>query len=312
MNRFVTLSIFLFLIFSLKAQDRIISTTHDTISCRIVSIDHERILYEVIGKNGSATGKFINLSQVAIYTRSTPTTNYSKLHPQRNKRPINVPEHAWNLRLNVGLSTMPWCWENVQADNTMQDYYNHLNMGYHINTSVIRMITNNLGLGIDASLFNSSFNGNIQSPINTSIYATVSEKFNQYVYFVGPSVLFQQNMDVKRKITVSESVTAGSFFLRFEDRNSYPIVDPSGYTDYTVNTLLTSISFAAKIGLTIDYRLTQNVSVGLGGGLTYGLFKKANLEIRNPNNSLSFKNQELSQPLDMSRIDYSFVVRYQF
>lgn len=312
MNRFVVLTLFLFQIFSLKAQDKIITTTHDTILCRIVSMDNERILYEVKDKKGLINGKFINLSQVETYMRSSPTMKNSNQQPQRRTRPVSVPEHVWNLRLNIGKSNMPWYWDNAQSVNTTQDYYKRLKTGYHINTSAIRMITNNAGIGLDYSFMSSSFNGNVQSQYETSSYVTSSEKFNQYVHFLGPSFLFQQHIDAKRKFTVSESVSAGAHFLRIEDQNTYPIVNQSGYTENKVNTLLTALSMAAKVGITTEYRVSENVSVGLGGGFTFGSFTKANLEMRELNNSISLKNQKLSNAINMSRIDYSFVVRYLF
>lgn len=312
MNRFALLPIFLLLFSSLKAQDKIISTTHDTIQCRIVSIDNERILYEVKGKNGSVTGKFIDLSQVANYTRSPTSNNNTKQHLQRRTRPVIVPDHVWNLRLNVGKSTMPWYLDNIQVVNSMQNYYNKLKTGYHLNSSVIYMTTNNLGFGLDYSFLYSSFNGSIQTPIATSMYVTTTERFNQYIHFFGPTAIFQQNIDVNRKFTFSESVSVGALFIRMEDQNTYPIIDQSSYTDFTVNTLLTSFSLAAKIGITAEYRLSQNVSVGYGAGFIYGSFKKANLEMRDSNTSISLKNQELSNALNVSRFDYSLVVRYRY
>lgn len=75
MNKIALLPIFLILFFSAKAQDRIISINHDTIRCSIVSISNERIMYELKNKDGSRTGKFMNLSQVAEYTRSPQLEN---------------------------------------------------------------------------------------------------------------------------------------------------------------------------------------------------------------------------------------------
>lgn len=312
MNRFSLLLFSIFFIFNLKAQDKIISTSNETILCRIVSMDDERILYEVVGKNGYVTGKFIKLSQVASYMRSSPTIKNPYQQPQRRIRPIIAPEHVWNFRLNVGKSTMPWYWDIAQDVNSMQDYYKRLKTGYHINTSAIYMISNNSGFGVDYTFMNSSFNGNIQTPYETSSFVTTSEIFNQYLHFLGPSFLFQQHIDVKRKFTVSESVSVGAHFLRIEDQNSYPIINQTSFTEYKVNSLLTSLSMAAKVGITTGYRITPNVSFGLGGGFTVGSFTKANLEIREPSNSTSIKNQKLSNALNMSRFDYSFALSYQF
>jgi hypothetical protein len=313
MNKFALLSFFLFLFLGTKAQDRIISISHDTIHCTIISINNERIRYEQKNMDGSVTGKLINLSQVAEYTRSAQPENNPKPRKLKTSRSVNVPEDLWCLGLNIGGSTMPWYLDNVQSSAALQDYYSKLKKGFHINAAAYYMINGSMGLGAEYSFFNSGFNGILQSPYSTSIYLMIPERYRQYLNYLGPSVLFVQHPDIRRKFIISESFSVGAMFVRLEDQNTYPNVDNSGYTDITNNSLLTGNTLSAKLGLTAEYRLNRNVSVGLGGDLIWALLKKASFESKGTNNSSSSsENQELTNAMNLSRIDYSFVLRYHF
>jgi len=313
MNKFTLLPIFLILFFSTKAQDRIVSINHDTIHCTILSMNNERIMYELKNKDGSVTGKFMNLSQVAEYIRSPQPENNSKPRKLKTSKPVDVPENLWCLGLNIGGSTMPWYFDNIQSSAAMPDYYNKLKTGFHINTSAHYMINSYWGVGAEYSFFDTSFSGSMQTQYSQSIFLMVSENYRQYINYLGPSVLLVQHPDVRRKFILSESLSAGVLFIRMEDQSIYPNVDTSGYTDVTNNSLLTGNSMSAKLGLTAEYRLLRNVSVGLGGDFIWASLKKASFESRGPNNtSSSAENQEIPNGMNLSRIDYSFVLRYHF
>ncbi len=313
MNKYTLLPVFLILFFSTKAQDRIISMNHDTIHCKILSINNDRIRYELTNTDGSVTGKFMNLSQVVEYTRFSQRGNNSKPHKLKTSKPENVAANFWCLGLNIGGSTMPWYFDNVQSSSAMPDYYNKLKTGFHINTSAHYMINSFWGVGAEYSFFNTSLSGSIQTQYSPSLFLMISEKYHQYINYLGPSVLFLQHPDVQRKFILSESLSAGALFIRLEGQSTYPNVDYSGYTDVINNSLLTGTSLSAKLGLTAEYKLYRNVSVGLGGDYIWSLLKKASFESKGSNNtSSSTQNQELTKAMNLSRIDYSFVLRYHF
>ena len=139
-------------------------------------------MYEQKNRDGSVTGKFMNLSKVEEYTRSPQLENNFKLRKLKTSRPVNVPENVWCLGMNIGGSTMPWYLDNIQSSAAMQDYYNKIKTGFHINTSAYYMINGSFGVGAEYSFFNSSFNGIIQSPYSTSIFLMIPEKYQQYRY----------------------------------------------------------------------------------------------------------------------------------
>ena len=311
MNKFALLPFLLILFLNTKAQDRIITMNHDSIHCTILSINNESIRYELKNRDGSVTGKFINLSQVAEYTRSVQHENNREALKQKTFKPVNVQENQWCLGLNIGGSTMPWYFDNIQSTTAMPDYYNNLTTGFHINTSAHYMINSSLGLGAEYSFLVTSSSGSMSTQYNQSLFLMVYEKYRQYINYLGPSVLFVQHLDVQRKFTLSESFSGGLLFMRMEDQGTYPTVDNTGYTEVTNNSLLTGNSLSAKLGLTAEYRLNRNLSVGLGGDYLWSLLKKASFETRGPNNtSSSTKNQKLPNAMNLSRIDYSLVLRF--
>ena len=313
MNKFALLPIFLFLFLSTKAQDRIISMNHDTIHCTILSISNERIRYEQKNKDGSVNGKFMSLSQVAEYTRSTQLENKLKTFKFKTTKPINIPENLWCLGLSIGGTTMPWYFDNIESTSEMPDYHNKLKTGFHINADAHYMVSSSLGVGAEYSFFNSSFSGSTPIQYNPTTFLMVSEKYRQYIHYLGPSVLMVQHLDVRRKFSLSESLSAGALFIRLENQSTYPNVDYYGYTDLTSNSLLTGISLAAKLGLSAEYSLSRKVSVGLGADYIWCSLKKATVESKGPNNSgSSAENRELPNALNLSRIDYSLVLRYHF
>lgn len=311
MNKLALLPFFLLLFFSAKAQDKIISIKHDTIHCAIVSVSNERIFYNLKNEDESITGKSIPLSQVAEYSISPQSVKNSKMGKQETPKSGHRPEKPICLGLNAGYSTMPWYLDNFQSSSALPDYYNKLKAGIHINASAHYLVKDFLGLGVEYSFFKTSTSGRIPGESNSSIFLMESEKYHQYVNYLGASVLFQRHLDVQRKFIFSESLSAGIMFLRLEYQNTYPSATQTGYTDVTDNMLLTGNSFSGKLGLTAEYRLFKDISVGLGGGFIYCSLKKASFESKGSNNTYySINDQDLSKTMKLSRFDYSFVLRY--
>lgn len=313
MNKFTLIPFFLLIFLSAKAQDRIISIEHDTINCKILSIRNECIFYELKNDDGSVTGRSIPLSQIIEFFNSNPADEKSKMSKQKTPKIAHAPENPLCFGLNAGVSSMPWFLDIFQSSSDMPDYYKKLKTGIHVNTSVHYMVNSFLGLGVEHSFFKTSTSGTMPNEVNTSIFIMSSEKYCQYVNYLGASVLFKQHLDTKGKFNIIESLSAGILFLNLEDQITYPNVSQFEYNDIVNNTLLTGNSFCGKIGLTAEYRLSRNVSLGIGADFIRCSLKKANVKSKGSNNySFSNNNQELSKAMNLSRIDYSFALRYYF
>lgn len=307
MNKFALLPFFLLMWFSVQAQDKIISINHDTIHCKIISISNEQILYELKNNDGSVTGLFIPISKVAEYSRSQrEKTNISK--PSKPN-----PEKQLCFGLNAGGSTMPWILDNFSSSQTLPDYYDKLKTGYHINANAYYMIRSSWGLGAEYSFFKTSLSGSAQSEYLPSVYLKESEKYRLYINYLGASLLFQQHLDNKEKITLSESISAGVLFIHMENQTNYPNVTQYTYNDSYNNSLLTGKTLSGKFGLAAEYKLFKAISIGIGCDFLLCSLKKASFDSKGPNNySVSTGNKKLSSAMRLSRIDYSFVLRYYF
>jgi len=313
MNKLTTLLISLLLFISSKAQDKIINTSNDTIHCAIISINGERILYELKNKDGSTTGKFISLSQVAEYNRVQHNEVNSKRVKQKSPKSIFIPEKPWRFGLNIGVSNTPWYFDHFQTKSALPDYYNKLKTGLHINAKLHYMLTDFWGLGTEYSFLKTSTSGSIQDEYSPSVFLMVSEKYRQYINYAGLSLLFQQHLDAEHKLILRELLSAGVLFIRLENQITYPGIDYYSYTDLASNSLLTGKSFCAKLGLFVEYRIFRDFSVGFGADFLWSSLKKASLESKGPNNyTYSSDNQKLANAIKLSRIDYSFAFLYEF
>lgn len=305
MKKFKLLPILLILFLSAKAQDKIIVLNHDTIQCKIISIGSEFIRYEVNNNDGSVTGRFIPLTQVAEYTCTHQLEAHSKVKA--------IPENRWSLGLNAGYSTMPWYHNFFQYPSAMPDFAGQLTKGLHIAASANYLIRSFWGLGLEYSFFKTSASSRSPYEYTNSIYLMISEDCRQYIHTLWASVLFQQHPDAKQKIVIRESVSAGALFLRLEDQTTYPDFTQAGYNELSNNLLLTGITFSTKLGLSAEYHLCKAISVGAGGDFIWSRLKKASAESRGSNNySSSTDNQELNNPMKLSRVDCSLVVHYYF
>jgi hypothetical protein len=313
MNRIVFFSFFLFLFYSTKAQDKIISINKDTIHCAIVSINNERIYYEINNNDGTVIGKSIPLSQVAEYSASQKTKAKSKMSMQETPKPGNVLENHLCLELNSGYSIMPWYLDYFMSSGALPEFYNKLKTGIHINAGAYYWIDEFWGLGLDYSFFRSGSSGSMPGLSNTSVFLMGSEKYLQYVNYFGGSLLFRQHLGAQRRFIISESFSAGVMFFRLEYQNTYPSITQFGYTDVINNVLLTGKNISCKLGVTAEYKLFKSISVGLGGGFILGSIKKASIESKGSDSDYySVKDQKLTRDIKLSRIDYSFVLRYYF
>jgi hypothetical protein len=309
-------SFILFVFFALStivnAQDRIITVKQDTIHCQIVSIGTEHINYEQKSTNGYVVGKSIPIDQVATYFRLPRSS--SNISSRR-------PERPWLFGISPGGSWMPWLFEDVED---VPDYAKKIATGFHLNVSGHYLITNFFGAGIQYSFFHSSTDGEYPIVINPyyPTYTMSSEKEKQYINYIGASIIFQQFLDKKKKFQLSETLSGGMLFYRGESQTSTTYLNTSYYGSsyyapiyftYSRNTLITGRTFGATAGLSAEYYVIPSLSIGIGGDFLFGSLKKVNGEVKDSEGGKNkIKDQELDEPIKLSRIDYSLSLRFHF
>ncbi len=310
MNKYLLFSLFLLQAFSLKAWDEIITDKNDTIYCKIVSIKDDYIRYEVTNSDGSRSGKMINMNQIIEYKYIPDEAK--TIRRNRNTIHFNKPDNLWEVGLSTGYSNTPWLFDNMQTSYP-DEFYSKLKTGLHLSLSAHYMVFNFLGVGVDYSFLNMSHQDSFQSAYQSMFYITTSSQSRQYINYAGPSLLFKQNLDKKHKITLNESISGGFLFYRLEEQNSNPYYESGIYYNINTNSLLTGTSLAGKIGISAEYKLLPYMSLGLGGNFIYSTLKKVNIKSKGTDDyEEELLNYELNEAINLSRIDYSFVLRFHF
>ena len=98
MNKINKILTLIFIIFSLtitsKAQDKIITTTGDTINCKIIEISSTIITYEQVLQDNSISGRFISINNVIEYIRDAEVlSNSTEMNMEMNQE-IEIKKHG--------------------------------------------------------------------------------------------------------------------------------------------------------------------------------------------------------------------------
>jgi len=313
---------FLFLILvlsvcrTLSAQDKIITVSGDTILCRIVSVSDNRIIYEQPADKKQVSGRIIPLNEVAEYFRAPATQSSGEIYISQ------TPERPWLLSLSIGGGHMPWLLENVAEEEA--DSYKNFNNGFALNATAHYLITNNIGFGVQYSFFTSSVKNNSPIPMMTNpfpLYTSSDIHKRQYINYAGLSIVFRQFLDNNRKFSLSETLGGGLLLYRGESQNKtfmlnfYSYMNQQFYAQFqyiSQNSLVTGNTLGATIGISAEYKILPYLSIGIGGNFLHGSLSKVSERYKDSNGGTgNFAGEKLDNPLDLSRIDYLLVLRFQ-
>ena len=312
MRKMFLLPLALCLQITMLAQDKIVTISGDTILCRIVSISNDHIVYEQQIDKKNILGKTILLSEVGEYFREPYTQLTNGLFSSR------APEKVWLLGLSVGGGHLPWLLENVTEESAGNSDYKKMDDGFALNANVHYLVTQNVGFGIQYSFFTSGYKGNYPTMIELSypIYSNSTIRERQYIHYAGISVLFRQFLDGNHKFSLNETFGGGLLLYRAESQSSTFLPYTTGFyttsfSNFSQNALVTGQTFGASLGISAEYKILPYLSVGFGGNLLYGKLSKAGGEYKTSFGDFGkFSDQDLDNPLKLSRIDYSLLIRF--
>lgn len=325
-------NIFLILFFTAtvltaKSQDKIITLKNDTIDCRIVSANAERIVFEQKISENRTIGKSIAASEVLQYYRSARSDNSINL--DFHKDTWEHPENRWLFSLQGGASHSfnkysdfrNLLISNGNSDSEANDYIRKLKNGYFVNPYFHFLVTNFLGIGADYSYYHSEAEGEFivkawdVSGHNIPFYNTLTQDEKMFVHFAGGSILLLQNLGENKKIRLSENISPGIVFFRDESRsteyqefwgsNDHYAGQVPHYYDYA-NAVSTSKSFGLKGGLSLEYRISPKFSTCITGNIVFSKLHKISIN----SSKYDIENQDLEIKINISRLDYGISIRY--
>lgn len=309
-----------------KAQDQIITQSNDTIECKIISLSGQKIHYEQKTAKAKIVGKSIATSNVLEYTR-TDNTPIKQLVTPIQKR--EKPKFPLIISAQTGLSHSLTDYGNFKdiflsqgtPASNVDNYIKKLKNGYFVGVNSHYMLTKNIGIGADYTLsyFWASDDFLVQGfyGMNIPTYAPLELEEKLIFNYIGPSFLFKQAIGNQHHLNISGTISPGLLFLREEIRsNSYQTfwdnntLYDGGALHYfnNSNSLSTGNTFAIKGSLAFDFCVTTRLSAGFAANYTWAKLHKLSVKSAEYDN----KNQELPKALDISRIDYGFLFRYNF
>jgi hypothetical protein len=294
--------------FTAAAQDKIITTSGDTVVCRIVSISDSHIIYEQQSDDKSISGKTISLAEVSEYARTSDNP------PSITAKKAILPERPWLFSLSGGGSWMPWLLKNAEED-VPED--SNFNQGFSLSASAHYLLRDYIGFGVQYSFFTSGYESDAPMMIESYLptYTNSYIKERQYVNYVGASVIFRQFLDRNHKLTLNETLGGGLLMYRAESQSTVFIpMDYYGYGgNMSQNALITRNSFGATAGISVEYKVLPFLAVGVGGNFMYGRLSKINGKAKDSTGyAEELSDFELENPINLSRIDYSLMLRFQF
>ena len=299
------------LAFSTKAQDKIITSNKDTINCKIVTIGTTKIFYEQNDGNKIA-GKSISLDEVAGYLRDAKSTlnTSTTIYVNKQRKERVAVAHPWVLGVTVGGAHLPWLLDHLTINE--KENYEYLENEFQFSSNIHYLISNFIGFGIQYSFIGASQNEDRLQVMDLSYPTYMTGRFNdrQYINYLGPSVLFQQFIGSKHKFQLSETLSGGLVNYRNEEQFSMDVPDGNNYLSKSHNSLGTGNTIGGTLGLSAEYYVQPNLSVGIAGSYMYSKLKRITFSYKNSEGSIEEEpTQEIPNALNLSRIDYSLVVK---
>lgn len=301
MRRFFLFSMFSLMVGSAYSQDLIVTTTLDSIECKVTKQDAEYVYFSYIKESG--------IQSVLI-----PTNEVKELLLGYYEEPL--PLDSENGSSIGSLGTLPPM--RRAADHTsvhisgsyvfarrtapisndlpefLQDYYSELSGGRGFQGRFHVFVSPDFAVGAAVNTFNSSHGVLAEFQFDENPDSVVVGEFNTKVslLFIGPSIMGRYYFQ-DPSFLINYSFSVG--YLRF--RQEEFIVD----TDILYEG--TNLGLNGDFGL--EYLLAPNVAIGIGVGFAIGTVSKVDVTVDGQTDSL-----ELDDPEGLGRISFFTGLRF--
>ena len=276
----------LFISSSLCAQDVIVTTSDQTISCKITKLEKDYIQFVYL-KDGVYESTLIQRSEVKSFKQGfDPTIKIPK-----DSLPGYIDASGIRLAISGGLSYDPGRIEGVTPEN----FYKDLRSGYHIEIGGIYFFDRTIGVGLKYNLFKSSNsfdNVSFDNPDGEQVTGRLENKIT--ASFIGATLATR----FLGKNTKTAFFINSSFGL-LHFKNEQVLVD-----NYEVN----AKTFGTSVDLGYDVQVAKQFYLGLQLGITGGRIKKFDFESPDGTETVELPNGQ--RFIGNPRLDFSLGVRY--
>ena len=258
MKRILTFVFIISASLSLSAQDLIVTSTRDSINCKVTKVDQDNIYYTVNGQAAIIPLIRVKSCLYNYYIQKLPaiTTLPEAKDDVYDSEPLSDTDFKrFRFALSGGYGYRTYSLSDGLTTK-LTDYYNKLRWGFVISADVTYFFSKKGGFGVQTSLFKSS-----------------NSLDNVWLFVDG----FLESGKIADDITiiyVGPSYTTR--LLNDDDWNSLFFTVSAGYTSYKNNTVtisdykLTSNSFGFSARLAYDRVITKGLTLGVQASINGG------------------------------------------
>jgi len=285
MKTYFTTLLFLIISLGLLSQDLIVTENNDSIKCNINQEGFEQIAF-TYASNKVVRDSVLPKSKIKTFELGY-YHNIASANTKTNKDTVK-----FTARFYGGISRQTSEVSEYTPDE-FKSYVEELKKGYHLGGDIGIFFSENAGIGIHASRFQSS---NSMDGVELSIedvgtfYGTMSDHIT--ILYLGPQFY------IKSKYEQVWAIVSGGFgYTSYEDIAK---VDT-----FELTTTGENIGFNLSLGL--DIELLENLFLGAHIGFVGGTISSVEMESDEYTDSYTFEEDE--EKIGLSRIDFSAGLR---
>lgn len=282
------------------SQDKIITITKDTIDCKITRISRNTIYFDLLTSSVRTSGS-LPVSKVLNYTISATgiTTEKAKSFSSNSFERIR-------LGINGGAGYMLASSEKAEEALTGQgldagkakSYYRDLKTGWVANADLTFMFTPDVGTGFKYKFFYTS--GNLEGYFDPQdgvhlIYTNYGERI--FVNYYGPMAYYQKYLNAAETYRMTTTYSFGLTTYRNEAEYL------NGFL------LLTGRNFGTDAAISLEYYITDNLSLGAELSAFYSMLRKVKITDGTNTQTLDLDKETYE---NLSRLELSIGIRFYF
>ena len=284
---------------SLSAQDLIVTSSRDSINCKVKKVDQDNIYYSVNGQDAVISLIKVKTCRYNYFLQKLPVaTEPAQPAEQEKSESLISNETAYkHFRFAIdGGAGYRSFYVGSGLTSKLTDYYNKLKLGFNASADITYFFSEKRGIGIKTSMYrasNSLNNACLFFPVDGVFYAGFIESGkigdDITIIYLGPSYTTRLygNLDPGSLLL---TVSAG--YTRYMNN----MVSITSYKVYG-NTL----GFALEIAY--DYAITKNIALGIQGSLYGGTV--SSLTLKDSTGSASYDYSE-----SLLRFDLGIGIRF--
>jgi hypothetical protein len=295
-----------------KSQDKIITTTGDTINCKIINISDIKINYEQKNKEGNFVGKFISTDLVSEYHKKQATQS----EPKYATYPVgyaigHIPtERPIRLSASFGYGFFPSKFSDSRgymstytSQEALDKYIRKIKNGINAGADFYGFLSDIFGLGVKYSFFASWTDIYETIPFYSNTFYNLPQyivsdiKENNILHTIEASVIIRQWLDNKRRFAISETFSGGYSYLREEVRGGI-------YSAPYPNILYEGNGFSLNMNIAFEYFPIKYFSISADIGAYYTDIRNITLsQIGENGRQQSSRNGDVKMR-DMSKLEF--------